>query len=101
MPVYRLSAEAVADLESIGEFGVTAFGLAQALKYLLALESRFELLAQFPRIGLPTYDLSPGLYRFPYMSHVIFYNIAPDDVFIVRVLHGKADFKRHFDSVPQ
>jgi plasmid stabilization system protein ParE len=68
MPGYRLSVEAAADLESIGEFGVAAFGLAQALKYLLALESRFELLAQFPRIGVPTYDLSPGLYRCPYMS---------------------------------
>jgi plasmid stabilization system protein ParE len=52
MPGYRLSTEAVADLESIGEFGIAAFGLAQALKYLLALESRFELLAQFPRVGL-------------------------------------------------
>jgi toxin ParE1/3/4 len=101
MPGYRLSVEAAADLESIGEFGVAAFGLAQALKYLLALESRFELLAQFPRIGVPTYDLSPGLYRFPYMSHVIFYSIAPDDVFIVRVLHGRADFKRHFGGISQ
>jgi toxin ParE1/3/4 len=98
MPSYRLSVEAAADLESIGQFGVATFGLAQALKYLLALESRFELLAQFPRIGLPTYDLLPGLYRFPYTSHVIFYSIAPEGVFIVRVLHGKADFKRHFDN---
>jgi plasmid stabilization system protein ParE len=64
MPGYRLSLEAAADLESIGDYGIPAFGLAQALKYHPALESRFELLAQFPRIGLPTYDLLPGLYRF-------------------------------------
>jgi toxin ParE1/3/4 len=73
--------------------------LAQALKYHLALESRFELLAQFPRIGLPTYDLFPGLYRFPYMAHVVFYTIAVVHIFIVRVLHGGADFKRHFERM--
>jgi toxin ParE1/3/4 len=60
MPSYELSIEAAADLESIGDFGVTRFGLAQALKYQLALESRFELLAQFPRMGAPTYDILPG-----------------------------------------
>jgi plasmid stabilization system protein ParE len=59
MPSYELSIEAAADLESIGDFGVTRFGLAQALKYQLALESRFELLAQFPRMGAPTFMPAP------------------------------------------
>ena len=56
------------------------------------------MLAQFPRVGLPTYDLLPGLYRFPYAAHTIFYTIADEEIFIVRVLHAKADFKRHFDD---
>jgi toxin ParE1/3/4 len=98
MPGCKLSVEAAADLESIGDFGVATFGLAQALRYHLALESRFELLAQFPRIGLPTYDLLPGLYRFPYGAHVIFYTIGLEHISIVRVLHAKADFKRQFDD---
>ena len=59
MPSYELSIEAAADLESIGDYGVTRFGLPQALKYQLALESRFEL----------------------------------------RVLHARADFKRHFNNM--
>ena len=99
MPSYELSIEAAADLESIGDFGVTRFGLAQALKYQLALESRFELLAQFPRIGAPTYDILPGLYRFPYGAHMIFHTIASEQIFIVRVLHARADFKRHFNNM--
>ena len=75
MPSFRLSSEAAADVEAIGDYGIATFGLAQALKYHLALESRFELLGQFPRIGMPTYDLRPGLYRYPYQSHTIFYTI--------------------------
>ena len=96
MPSFRLSSEAAADVEAIGDYGIATFGLAQTLKYHLALESRFELLGQFPRIGMPTYDLRPGLYRYTYVSHTIFYTIAPDHVFIVRVLYAGADFKRHF-----
>jgi toxin ParE1/3/4 len=98
MPGYRLSIEAAADSIRSETTASPISGLSQALKYYLALESRFELLAQFPRIGLPTYDLFPGLYRFPYMAHVIFYTIAPEHIFIVRVLHGKADFKRYFKN---
>ena len=99
MPGYRLSNEAAADLESIGDYGVATFGLAQALKYHVGLESRFELLAQFPRIGMPSYDLLPGLYRFPYEAHMIFFTIAPDHIYVVRVLPAKADFKRHFKDL--
>jgi toxin ParE1/3/4 len=98
MPAYRLSNATVADLEAIGSYGFETFGTTQALKYQLAIEARFEMLAQFPRIGVPTYDLLPGLYRFPYAAHMIFYTIAAEEIFIVRVLHAKADFKRHFDS---
>ena len=96
MSAFKLSIEAAADLEAIGDRGMKTFGLAQSLKYHLALESRFELLAQFPRIGMPSYDLRPGLYRFPYEAHMIFFTIEPEYIYIVRVLHAHADFKRHF-----
>ena len=96
MPRYRLSRLAVVDIEGINDYGISRFGLEQALKYHVGLESRFELLTLFPRMGTPSYDLRPGLYHFLYESHMIFYLIEPDDIFIVRVLHASADFKRHF-----
>ena len=96
MPEYRLSNAAVADIETIGMEGVGQFGFAQALKYHAGLESRFELIAQFPRIGHPAYDLEPGLYQFLYRSHMIFYMIEPDHVLVARVLNARYDFKRHF-----
>lgn len=96
MPSYRLSREAASDIDFIGHYGITRFGLEQALKYHLGLESRLELLAQFPRMGTPTYDLQPGLYHFLYEAHMIFYLIELEDILIVRVLYAAADFKRHF-----
>jgi hypothetical protein len=38
---------------------------------------------------MPTYDLRPGLYRYAYESHTIFYTIETDHVFIVRVLYAR------------
>lgn len=84
------------DIEAIGDYGIERFGLTQALKYHCGLESRFDLLSEFPRIGSPCYDLRQGLYRLPYKSHAIFYAIASDHVLIVRVLHARVDFARHF-----
>jgi len=61
MSRYRLSCEAAADIDHIGAHGISRFGLEQTLKYHLGLESRFELLAQFFRMGTPIYDLRPSL----------------------------------------
>jgi toxin ParE1/3/4 len=96
MPAYRLSPRAAEDLRDILRFGIPRFGKVQAVKYHAELESRFALLTQFPRIGQPTYDLRPGLYRYGHKSHVIFYAIAPDAIVVQRILHASADFARHF-----
>ena len=98
MPAYSLSIEAVADVTAITEDEIKTFGIAQALKYHLGIESRFDLLAQFPRIGLPTYDLRSGLYRYPYKAHTIFYTIDADRIRIVRVLLAAADFERQLQT---
>ncbi len=60
------------------------FGQLQAAKYHAGLENTLDLLSQFPRIGLPSYDLRGGLYRFPFTPHVIFYTHAADHILIVR-----------------
>lgn len=96
MANYRLSELAAADVESIVEFTVETFGALQAVKYHASLERTFQLLADFPRIGLPTYDLRPGLYRLPHKSHTIFYTHGLDHILIARVLFARADFKRYF-----
>lgn len=96
MPGHRLSAEAEQDVEDTTEFGVVNFGRNQAIKYHSSILRTIEILALFPRIGLPSYDLREGLYRFPHKSHMIFYTHEPDHIRIVRILHASADFKRIF-----
>jgi len=61
MPDFKLSSAAFDDLVDISDFGIRHFGRLQAAGYHAKLETTFDLLARFLRIGLPTYDLRDGL----------------------------------------
>ena len=98
MPSYRLAPDAFEDLVDIADIGIARFGQLQSAKYHASLERTFDILAGFPRIGSPSYDLREGLYRFPHKAHVIFYTHAPEHILIVRVLPARADFRRFFRS---
>lgn len=92
---YKISVAAAADLDLIGEFGIRNFGLDQALRYHRGLEQRFELLARHPGSGASSAELRPGLFKYQFEAHMIFYTVESDHVLIVRIIRASADFKRH------
>ena len=53
-------------------------------------------LAERPALGRRADRLAPGLRRYPYRSHVVFYMPEDEGVLIVRVLHESMDALRHF-----
>ena len=95
MAVYRLSSKAAADLDRIHDYTILNFGLKQAQEYLSGLHERFKTLAENPMLGRSASDLSPGLRRSEYQSHVAFYVQREKGIWIVRVLHQSMDVKRH------
>ena len=95
MAVYSLSSKAAADLDRIHEYTILNFGLKQARAYLSGLRERFETLAENPMHGRSASELSPGLRRLEYQSHVVFYVPKDKGIRIVRVLHQSMDVKRH------
>lgn len=93
MAEFVVSIEAISDLESIFENGLSLFGEAQAERYQRELFGRFELLADFPGIAGPALPINPAnLYRFPFGSHVIIFTLIPDGVRIVRIFHARMDW---------
>jgi toxin ParE1/3/4 len=92
MAKYRLSDAAEADIEAIYLHTDVTFGAGQAQIYVSGLEQTFEKISDLPRMGRSADDLRPGLFRFRYQSHVIFYTIEFDHIVIRRVLHGRMDF---------
>jgi toxin ParE1/3/4 len=95
MAEYRLSQLADADIVSIAEYTVKAFGIEQARRYRDGLESSFRMLANHPMRGRSAAQLAPRLRRWNYEAHAIFYVPDEQGVFIVRVLHQRMDFERH------
>ena len=98
MPSYEISVEAATDIEAIGDYGVSTFGLAQALKYQLALESPIRVARTIPPDGLANL-------RSPARALSIPLQVAHDLLHYIRGQHrhctgaaGRADFKRHFAS---
>ena len=98
MAGYRVSPRATVDLDEIYEYSILKFGLPQAKAHLNGLHGLFAFLEDRPALGRRAANLAPDLRRWEYQSHVIFYVPEPQGILVVRVLHGRMDFQRHFDE---
>jgi toxin ParE1/3/4 len=86
MASYSLTNAAAEDFETIFDFGIDTFGLAQALLYQNGLKQRFEELSHQPELFPAVDHLRKGYRRSPYGSHAIYYRIEKSGVVIVRIL---------------
>jgi toxin ParE1/3/4 len=79
---FKLSARAETDLLAIYEYSEAQFGKYQADAYHAGLERTFDLIANFPRIGQAIDEIVPGIRRFRFQSHNVFYSegrrLCPD-----------------------
>jgi toxin ParE1/3/4 len=88
---YILSQRTKQDIQDIIKRSVQEFGEAQTLKYMAELERTIVYLAENPDIGRSfTHRRTSEEYRrHTCVSHVVYYRKRKDDIFILRILHGK------------
>jgi toxin ParE1/3/4 len=91
MEKFKLSTIAKNDIDELFEDGTNKFGKTQAIKYLVNLNSYFNVLAKNPETGKNRDEIKEGLVSFPYVSHIIFYRIFKTHIRIIRVLYGGRD----------
>ena len=89
-----LSRLADQDLGDIYIYSFQQFGQQQAERYTRDIHSRFELLADFPGMGLPARIGESSCLKFPTGSHVIYYKRTERGIFIARILHAMQDPNR-------
>jgi len=92
MARYELASAAAGDLENIFEFGIDTFGLTQALDYMSGLKQRLRQIADQPEVCPAIEHIRSGYRRSVYKSHAIYYQVAIDHVFVVRIL-GRQDIE--------
>lgn len=98
MSGYVVTPRAQADLDRIYAYSVETWGEARARLYIEALVSRFAWLTAQPTLGRTRDEISRGYRSFPQGSHVIFYMIDADDVFIIGVPHMAMDIEAYFEG---
>lgn len=95
MSDFYLAVAADEDILEIARFSIKTWGLSQSRKYKEELYTCFKLLAKNPEIGRDATMYSPGLKRYSYKAHTIFFKQTIDGIFIVRILAQKMDFETH------
>ena len=91
----RLAKLADRDLRLIYRYSYEEFGEARAEEYYWSLWDCLRLLAEFPGIGRLRTELHPPLRSHHHQRHIVFYDVADDHVFIVRILHERMAAERH------
>ena len=95
MANYKLSKAAEQDIENILDYSYLSFGEKVAENYFLDLKKCLQLLSENPLIGINNDSLRKGYFGHPHQSHLIFYKLKTNGIYIVRILHKIMDIKRH------
>jgi toxin ParE1/3/4 len=87
MSEFRISERAATQFDDIYDYSEERFGRYQAEAYSAGLRRSFELLADFPRMGRTVDHAAPGLRRFRFQSHYIFYSIEAGHILVRGLIH--------------
>jgi len=91
---YKLSQKADEDIITVYIEGFRTFGATQAEKYHAELEHTFHLLSSSPMLARERFEITPPVRIHPFRSHIIIYTVdEKDDVLILRIRHGREDWK--------
>lgn len=95
MPTVRIRPLARIDIVEIWEY-LAEDSEVKADAFVDRLDGQFALLAMQPRLGRSRAELATGLRSFPFNPYMIFYEALPDNIGVVRVLHGARDLEAQF-----
>ncbi len=87
--VFRPQAEA--DLNSIADYTIAAWGEAQAKRYILDIRHQIETISQFLGMGSEAFGLSADYRKVRSGHHRVIYRYTETELIIVRILHERED----------
>ena len=83
------------DLVDIWAETYRQWGEAQADRYLDDVERALQGLIANPQLGSDCSDLLQGARKLITGRHLVFYEVDPDKISVIRVLHQSMDVPRH------
>ena len=97
---YKISNEALKDLENIWIYTFENWSIEQADRYFGLLMNEIEYISENPQSGEDNNHIRDGYFRARVKSHFIFYklNLKASLVGIIRVLHQQMDINERLDD---
>ena len=95
MSGYKLSSKATLDVSEYYLYGINTFGLESARIYFKSLNHALQSLKGRRELWRKAFYIKNGLYKFRFKSHMIFFFVEEDYVFVVRILEQHMDFESH------
>lgn len=96
--VLELSEEAYNDLIDIQNYTYAQHGENQWKSYSCDLDDGMAHIIAYPFSGHQRGDVPKGYLTWKVRKHVMIYRIKGTTVYLVRVLHGKMDFRLRFSK---
>ncbi len=91
-----LSPKAKSDLSDILDYTLAEWGVDQAEKYVRELWAVMQAHACDSSTSTDISDVRKGYRKIGSGSHIIFFKLTVDGIDVVRILHQRMDFERHF-----
>ncbi len=92
---YKLTTRAEHDIESISDYTLENWGIAQAEVYMHEMHDCMMMLAENNLIGRDAFEFASDLRRFPFKAHTIFYKPTQNGIQVIRILGKTMDFTQH------
>jgi toxin ParE1/3/4 len=89
------SEEARDDIDEINAYTLSTWGERQVEKYATFFKEAFSAITNSPALGRARKGISKKFKCYNVGKHVIVYTLTQQDIFVVRVLHGKMHFSQH------
>jgi toxin ParE1/3/4 len=94
LPVRRTN-RAESDLDEIWLW-IAEGSVVAAEEMIGRIEAAENRLGQFPEIGQARPDLADGLRHCPVGPYLVLYRVDPDQILVIRIVHGARDIPRLF-----
>ncbi|GAB0155261.1 type II toxin-antitoxin system RelE/ParE family toxin [Chryseobacterium sp. Alg-005] len=97
---YKISKEALNDLEKIWLYTFEVWSKEQADHYFNLFIDEIEYLSEDPKSGKDYSEIRKGYFRSRVKSHFIFYkiNLKNEEIEIIRILHQQMDISSRLDE---
>lgn len=89
---YRLTPNALADLDNIWRFSSEKWSIERADRYIDELEQVFELIGEIPTMAREYQEFTPPVRIHVFNTHLIVYMVDAGQVSILRLLGGRQDW---------